>query len=124
VVSSTGSTGFGTCITDTDLDVGINRREVNLHATASGRELHGIRQEIPDHPLQSIRVANNPGCPRIEVEIDVHVARIGGRTDSIERSLGDGYQIHRPHLEAHLASGDPRNVEEVIDELHLGVGIS
>src|SRR5688500_2165418 len=44
-------------VTDDDFRVRIHPLQANLHASMFWRELHGVRDEVPDHLLQAARVA-------------------------------------------------------------------
>ena len=122
-----GSTSGGDAlagVADDDLDVRVHPLQVHLDAPAPRRELHGVDQQVPDDLLEAVGIAGDPGRPRIEHRLQPEALGLGGRPHGVERRLHDGLQVDRPHVEPHLAGHDARDVQHVVDELHLRVGVA
>ena len=64
---------------DRQLDVRVDPLETDLHLAASIRELDGVREEIPQHLLQPLRIARHPAGLRIENGLEPDALRVGGR---------------------------------------------
>ena len=65
-----------------------SRRRTSTRA-AAGRELDGVREQVPDHLLQAVGVAERPGSPagRVETSSAIPLASAAGRTVSRAASM-------------------------------------
>ena len=109
-----------------DLDVGVHALQPDLHAPAPRRELHRVGQQVPDDLLQAVGVAGHGAGARIEHRLQrgSPLASAAGRT-RVERRLDDATPASTGlHVEAQLAGDDAGDVEQVLDELELGVGVA
>jgi hypothetical protein len=50
-------------------------------------------------------------------------ACVGGRTHGVDRFLDHFADVDRTHLEAELPGDDPRDVEQIFDQLRLYLGV-
>src|SRR5438034_3760182 len=96
---------------------------IYLDPAALRGELHRVREQVPDDLLEPGRIADGWRRPSVEHFLEPDLFRLGGRPDGIERAVDHGVEIDRPDVEAHLPRDDTRDVEAVVDQLHLGVGI-
>ena len=99
--------------------------QADLDPPAAGRELDGVREQVPDHLLQPVGVAEHragqpaearrrAGCPW---------RRPPGATLSSAASMMRA-QLDGLEVEPQLAGDDARDVEQVGDELGLGPGVA
>ena len=103
---------------DDDLDVALDARQAHVDAAAARRELDRVREQVPDHLLQPVRVAGDRAGVRIELISSVMpFARPPGgprrRAASITAPRSTGA------VEPQLAGDDARHVEHVLDQLRL-----
>ena len=96
----------------------------DLDTPAAWGELDGIRQEIPDDLLQTLRVARDGHARPIDGGLQLDALRGRGRRHCFQRILNYACEIDRPHVQAKLAGDDPRDIEDIADELFLELGIS
>src|SRR5215210_1217847 len=92
--------------------------------SARRRELDGIRKKIPCDLLEPIGVALHQELRPLPFsrQLDLFCGR--RRTNDVDRSLRDLYKINRLNLEPHFPRRDSSDVEQIIDQLDLGAGIS
>ena len=72
-------TNTDTGVADDDIDVRIHAFDPDLDASLLWRELHRIRQKIPDDLLQSIRITRDRTDMRIDDRLDPDTLRVGSR---------------------------------------------
>src|SRR5262249_55796103 len=60
---------------------------------------------------------------RWELELEPDLLRLGRRPDDLDGVLHDRNQIYRLRVEPELAGDDARHVEDVLDELPLGLSV-
>src|SRR5688572_18924922 len=89
-------------VADHDFDVGAYAPEPHLHAAVPRRELHRIRHEVPDHLLQSARIAGHRSYVRVHYRLNAHALGVGGRLNGGHRVVHDDRQLHRLHVEANF----------------------
>jgi hypothetical protein len=53
------------------------------------------------------------------VPLDLDGFRLGRRRDGVERGFDDVAQVHRADIQPQLAADDPRDIEDVFDQLRL-----
>ena len=111
-------------VADDDLDVGVHPLQVHLDPAAPRCELHRIDEQVPHDLLEPVRIARDRPRARIEHALQTDPLGFGGRPHGVEGRLDDGREIHLADVEAHLARDDARDVEQVVDQLDLGVGIA
>jgi hypothetical protein len=100
-------------------------RPIGVHAhadsSAGGREFQRVREQVPQHLLQSRRIAaHDGGALLLELEVERDTLRVGRgslRTDAERDELGE---VDGLHVERDFASDDTAHVDEVGDELRLG----
>src|SRR5262249_62270573 len=86
-------------------------------------ELDGIGKKIPGNLLHPVRIAATRCASRLQPSDDFDPLSLCGRTHNVQGSLDHGNQIELADVEAELASDYARDVENVLDQLHLGFGI-
>src|SRR6266542_819049 len=92
------------------------------HAAVARRELHRVRQQVPEHLLQAIAVPRN-GIDIVDLTVNRDVLGFGGWRDGVERRVHHVAQAHRREVQPQLAADDPRDVEDVLDQLRLRHGV-
>ena len=86
--------------------------------SARGRELDGVRQQVPDDLLQT---RGRPTTGRLR---DRHVQRdlppLAATGATVSRAAPTtAARVHRPHVQLQLAGHDAGDVEQVVDQLRL-----
>jgi len=102
-----------------DLDGRGDARQPDLDAPATRSELHGVREEVPDHLLEARGVSDHVARAGIQDRRDAYVLRVRRGAHDVDRGLDHAHELHGHDVEPHLAGDDPRDVEEVLDELRL-----
>ena len=75
-------------IADGNFHVRIDAFEADLHPAAAVRELDRIRQQIPQHLLQALRIARDGRRIRIEHGLDAYALGLGGRRNAVDCAAG------------------------------------
>ena len=107
-----------------DLDVGVDALEPDLHPPAAGRELDGVRQQVPDDLLQAVRIAGDRPGRGIEPLVDADALRLRRRPHRLDRRLDERERVDRLDVEPHLARRDAVHVEQVLDQLRLDARVA
>ena len=89
-----------------------------------GRELDGIRQEIPQHLLQTRGVRQDIGVLHVPRRVDRDVLGLRCRPHALERGLEHRHHRQRLELDLQLAGRHARHVDEVVHELRLRLGVA
>ena len=76
--------------------------QVYIHFPTSRRELHGIRQQVPKHLLQSLNVSAYDRIRRFNVRDDLDLLRFRSRSHSVDRRMNHEQQIHWLRVDAQL----------------------
>ena len=93
------------------------------HGPAGRRELHGVREQVPDHLLQPVRIAGGRRRRR-ESRARSSPRALRRPAGSSRRRARDRDEINRPHVQPQLARGDSRDLEEVLDQPRLREGVA
>ena len=110
-------------VDDADLDVRVDPLQEHLHLAALGRELHGVGEQVPDDLLEPGEVAGDGAGERIEHLVDADALGVGRRHDGGEGGLDDLGELQPLDVEAEVAGDDAGDVEQVLDELGLDLGV-
>jgi hypothetical protein len=104
-----------------DLQDRLARRALHDHvdAAARRRELDRVREQVQHDLLQAIAVAVHEHAVDGHLERDLDALLFGSEPLRLDRGLGDRAQVERLDREQQLAAHDPRNVEQVLDQLRL-----
>ena len=114
----------GAGIADDDLEVRADPPQGELDAAVSRRELDRVHQEVPDDLLQTVRVAVERAGARIDQRLQPEPLGLERRPHRVERRFQHPREIDRADVEPHLAADDAGDVEQVVDQLQLHVGIA
>src|SRR5207237_9880045 len=68
-----------------DLGPPVRQPDPDFDATALGRELDGVREQVPDHLLQAATVAPHPACRAAVDRLEPDALRLRRRTDRHDR---------------------------------------
>jgi hypothetical protein len=100
-----------------DLNVGIHSPQTYFDAPAFLREFDSVREQIPDHLLQAVRVACDlVGCT-VERRFERDALGVGRGAHDIHRFFDQRRQVDRLDFELQFASYNTRGVHEVFDQL-------
>ena len=106
-----------------DLRGAVARRDIDGHASTIFRELHGVRQQVADHLLQPAGVADDGdgGC-RAHLKVNPFGCRRG--RDRLRASMRNRGEINRLHIQMQTPRHPARDVQHVVDKLHLSLRIA
>ena len=113
-----------TVIVDFELCQPAQSLQPHLDMPVGRRELDRIDQEIPDHLLEPDRVTDGVIDLGIDRQRQVDAVRLGQRSRAVDRRLEQQRQIHRLQGQSQIAVDDPGGIEQVINQLNLGVEIA
>ena len=104
---------------DGELDEIVRAAQRQVHGAAFRRELDGVRQQIPDDLLEPRAVRVERADRRLRVDDDLDPLGVGHRLDDVDRRADDVVHVDGRAREAELAGHDPRDVEQIVDQLGL-----
>src|ERR1700755_1311366 len=78
----------------------------HANATAFGRELDGVRQQVPEDLPQTMRVTHDQLAPRLKIGLNLYPFCFRGRHHSLDGRLDDFVQVNRATLNKELACDD------------------
>src|SRR2546428_4381365 len=104
-------------VPDGDDHLGTGAADTQHHAATRRRELHGVREEVPHHLLETSRVSLHLVPDRVEHGLQLDPLCLGYDTNRVERRLADVGAGDRTELEDELPRHDARPVQEILDEL-------
>jgi len=107
-----------------DLGVPALPAEVDVHAPVLRGELDRVGHEVPHDLLEPIGVAHERPRAVVEQAREAHLLGVRGRPHHLERGAGHRGEVDRADVDAELAADDPRDVEQVVDELRLRPGVA
>ena len=113
-----------TGIADGHLDVTVAGLERELDASFRRRELDGVRQQVPDHLLDAVRICNAQDRPAVVVGLELNLLGVGSAAHDVEGRVGQLGQVDGRRLKTELARHDPRDIEQVVDQLRLRAGVA
>jgi hypothetical protein len=102
-----------------DLHVRVDAFEGDGRTAAFRREFDGIRKEVPNHLLKPLRIAGHGGSLGIEHDVQADLLGVGGWPHDFHSRFDDSDEVDGSHLDSHLAGNDPRNVQQILNELGL-----
>jgi len=104
-------------VADRELDVAVRDLSADIHAPLRRRELDRVGEQIPHHLLEPCRIAHHRARCRIDDDLDVDVLGARSGKDRLDGGIDDPAQIHRRHIQSHLAADHPGHIQEVVDQL-------
>src|SRR5262245_25105274 len=93
--------------------------EANLDQAALGRELDGVRKQVPDDLFQALLIAVERPDPGFEHDLHSQTLRLDRRADGVDGGLDYRHQFDRAVFEGQFTGGDARGVEQVADQVGL-----
>ena len=102
-----------------DLDLGRRLLHVDPHDPALGRGRERVGDQAVDRLPDANGVAGHEPRPGIGDDLQADALRRGGWPLSLRGLLHERAQIDRPQVELERARGDPRQVEQFVDECGL-----
>jgi hypothetical protein len=94
------------------------------YEAAGPRELDRIGEEIPRHLSEALGIGEDHASFGSRIELERDGLRKGRRPNDIEGVTHDGGQVDELRLEAEFACNHPRNIEDVVDDLHLRLSVA
>ena len=110
-----GNTNAG--VADRDFQMRVHALEADLHFAAAVCELDGIRQEIPQHLLQALRIPGHGCRVWIDDRLDVYSLRVRRRSNNVDGAADDVRKLNRLDVQSNLSGDDPRDVKDILDNL-------
>ena len=110
---------------DERVDAAASRASATSTLAAGGRELHRVRQQVPDHLLQAIGIADDGqrrSRPAVS-SVELPAPRPPGASTRPPRAT-IGREVDGAQLEPQLAGDDARDVEQVFDQLRLRLRVA
>jgi hypothetical protein len=112
-----GRGNAGTGVDDPQLDAVGQSLRADRHGRAA--EAQGVVHDVGDDPFEEDGVGENLGQELVDVDVDVHRAGLGQGGDGVG---GDLLVADRSQARGDGACGQPRGVEQVVDEPDEAVG--
>ena len=95
------------------------QRDAHADGAALIREFERVRQQIPDHLPQTIRIAFDQTLTRLETRLEFYAFHVCRRSQRIERGFNNRREIERMKIETKIAGDDSRHVEQIVNEPRL-----
>src|SRR5262249_50889822 len=108
-----------TAVLDNDLDVGVDSLQHDLDPAARGRELHRVREEVPQHLLQPVGIAAPPADAGIEQLLNPDLLGVRALSDRLDGAVDHFVELQGLDFEMDLSRNDPAHVQQVVDDLRL-----
>jgi hypothetical protein len=118
------SNTYDTVVGDGNLRGAARLLHVNLDTTADRRELHRVREQVPNDLLQAVGIAVNLAGERRDRNSDVDFPRTRRRLHGIDGCEDSGLQVDRLRLDPELPAHGAGHVEQIVDEHRLRAGVS
>ena len=88
------------------------------------RELDGVRQQVPDHLLESVGVSGHPtGVRRLRLT-DLDLLERRRHRGSLDHLADDGGEVHELAVDPELAVRRASRIDEIVDQRRLVPGAS
>ena len=87
-------------------------------------EFDAIREQVPNHLLQSRRVAGNHSRRRIVLHPQSNSFGFGCRPHDLNGRLNHRQEIDRLHVQIEFAADDARHVHQIFNQLCLNPGVA
>src|SRR5262245_50425140 len=113
-----------TRIPDAQLRVDLALIQFDGHPATVWSELYRIGQKIPDDLLQPVGISIDDSVERPQGHLHLDVFGINRRTNRLDSSLNDPLQIDGLHIQSQLAADDAGHVEQILDDLRLGLRVA
>ena len=110
-------------VRDDHLDVRADGLDAHPDPAVLRGELDGVREQVPEHLLETLGIAHDVAPRRILDELEAYALGVGRGGHRPDRRLHDGRDVHGPQVELELAGDDPRHVEQLVDDLVLRGGV-
>src|SRR5262245_22788581 len=104
-----------------DANVRVYALQERFDAASLRRELDRVGEQVPDHLLQARWVAGNLANFGGEISLERDPFGVSRRVDRLNRLLNYRDQVHWPDLQPEFAADDAGRVEQVINQLRLGL---
>ena len=113
-----------TIVGDDDFKLRTRASHLNFNVSVNGRELYGIREQVPNDLLQTVGVSQNRFRLAFEYGCQLDLLRIRRGPYGIDRRFDNLGQLDGTSVQPNFPADDARNFENDIDELRLGPGIA
>ena len=103
-------------VRDRDLHLGAVALQAGLDAAAAWRELDRVREQVPDHLLQTVGIARSRPHRSVQVRGEVDALGVERRAGRCRRRAVDGLaRSTTRRLDPKLPGHDPGDVQEILD---------
>ena len=103
---------------------GVDTLESQIHGAPARRELDGIGEEVPEHLLEALRIAEHRPLRGSDPRADRDLLRFRLGADGLESRPQHRLEIHWATAETQTATHDGREIQEILDEPRLLLGIA
>ena len=93
--------------------------ERHIHHASGFAELHRVRQQVPHHLLQALRIAVGHRVGGREMRAELNLPGVCRRLHHIDRRGNDRAQIDGLTIQLDAAGDDARHVENIVDQAGL-----
>jgi hypothetical protein len=111
-------------VADRDFDVRLHALELETDRPALRRELQGVGQQVPDDLLETAGIREQRWRTPVKRFRDRDLLRFNLWLNRVEGRITDLRQVNLLPLELELARDDPRDIEQIVDQLQLKVRVT
>ena len=95
-----------------------------MNASALRREFDRIREQVPEDLLKPFRVGENRLCFVRYFHNNANAPSRSRGLDRVHRGMNYGARFNPLRPDLQISGDDPGDIEQIIDQLHLGLQIS
>src|SRR5262249_34005735 len=107
-------------IGDGNLDLAIGPAQLCLDTTSLVCELDCIPEQVPDHLLQAVGIAEDGATALVADYVESNSLRFGAGPDDINGGLKDPRDLEGVGVELETSRDDARGIQDVVDQPGLG----
>ncbi len=105
-------------------DVGLAAHDAHNDASALGRELHGVAEQVDYYLLGVDGVQPHGGRMGVALGEQAHAARHGGALEGGGQRGGVGHQVHRSAVESQLSAVDAAHVGDLVHHAQHALAVA
>ena len=113
----------GTVVADGQTHVFPDARQPHCDSTAAWRELDRVGEKVPHHLLEALGIARDGAHLRAKPGFEEDAFCLGCRPHRVDRRLDHRVERERSDVQSKLARDRARDIEEILDDPLLQLGI-
>src|SRR5215213_3477284 len=110
-------------IVDSQTRCRLNTLEIDVYAAATLREFDRIRQQVPDHLSQTVRISLHQTLSRLKACLKSYAFHICCRPQRFKCGPNDRREIEWVQIKPEIARNNSRHVEQVVNQSRLRTGV-